>query len=196
MPKEEHKLFNKRNVVSFFIIFLMVSSILAIWQGSSSPSIPAYNGNKVTLEGNLYAIKSDIGTAYGYTYPSSLENIPLDSVFLKAVSSASELMILFDPNDENIAYVDILRSELAQRDLLVLKKSVGFSVTTNSSLYHYPVFNCTTIPYVTLYLRTRNGTSTQLSHEGNCLLLEATTGQDLVQVKDRFVYTLYGIMES
>lgn len=195
MSKEEHKIFNKRNVVSFFIIFLMVSSILAIWQGSSSPPIPAYNGDKVTLEGNLYAIKSDRGTAYGYTYPSSLENIPVDSVFLKAVSSASELMILFDPNDEDIAYVDILRSELAQRDLPILKKSMGFGLTTNSSLYSYPVYNCTTVPFVTLFLRTVNGTVAQLSQEGNCLVLEAATGQELIQAKDRLVYTLYGVME-
>ncbi len=194
LQEEKNKILSKRNVVSFFIIFLMVSSILAIWQGSTS-SIPSYNGHKVILEGNVYAIKSDVGTAYGYTYPSSLESIPVDSVFLATVSSTSEFIILFDPEDPSIKYIDLLRSELAQRDLPTLKKSVGFGVTMNSSLYPYPVFNCTTIPFMTLFLRTANGTITQLYQDGNCLVLEAPIGQELVQVKDRFVYTLYGIME-
>ncbi len=194
MRQEENKLLSKRNVVSFFIIFLMVSSILAIWQGSSS-SIPSYNGHKVTLDGNFYAIKSNVGTAYGYAYPSSLESIPVDSVFLHAVLSAPELMILFDPEDEDITYVDLLRSELAQHDLPILKKTIGFGMTMNSSVYHYPVFNCTNIPFVTLFLRTVNETTAQLYQDGNCLVLEAATGQELVQVKDRFVYTIYGIME-
>lgn len=194
MRQEENKFLSKRNVVSFFIIFLMVSSILAIWQGSTS-SIPSYNGYKVTPDGNFYAIKSDIGTVYGYTYPSSLESIPVDSVFLHAVLSASELMILFDPADASIEYIDLLRSELAQRDLPALKKSTGFGLTMNSSVYPYPVFNCTTISFVALFLRTANETTAQLYQEGNCLVLEAATGQELVQVKDRFVYTMYGIME-
>ncbi len=60
--------------MSFIIVFLMVSSILAIWQGTGSSSdIPSYNDYDISLDGNKYKIKSDFGTIFGYTYPSVLE---------------------------------------------------------------------------------------------------------------------------
>ena len=57
----------------------MVSSILAIWQGSGQGDIPDYNGHEISLEKNKYKIESDYGDVFGYTHPSSLEGYALDS---------------------------------------------------------------------------------------------------------------------
>lgn len=196
LRKEENKYLSKRNVISLFIILIMVSSILAIWQGStSSNTIPEYNGYEVQLEETHYVIALDIGDVYGYNYPSSLETISLENSYVQYLLSSSELYILFDPQDENIQVVEVLRSELAQRDFSGLGKSTGFAVTQANETYaSYPVLSCDTVTLPTLYLHTLNTTTTQISQDGGCIVLEAATWQDLVELKDRLVYTMYGVM--
>lgn len=197
LRKEENKIFSKRNIISFFIILIMVSSILAIWQGSTSSdtSIPDYNNHKVQLTKNYYIIASDFGKVYGYTYPSSLEAIPLQNSYVQYLLSSDELFILFYPQDENIPVVEVLRSELGQRDFPGLGKTVGFALTTANETYQYPVLSCTETSLPTLYLHTLNTTSASIYQNQGCIVLEAATWQELVELKDRLVYTMYGVME-
>lgn len=196
LRKEENSFFSKRNVISLFIILIMVSSILAIWQGStSSNTIPEYNDYEVRLEETHYVIASDFGDVSGYTYPGSLEAIPLEDSYVQYLLSSSELYILFDPQDENIPVIEVLRSELAQQDFSGLGKTVGFAVTQGNETYaSYPVMSCDTTPLPTLYLHTLNTTTTRIYQDAGCIVLEAATWQDIVELKDRLVYAMYGVM--
>lgn len=197
LRKEENKIFSKRNVISLFIILIMVSSILAIWQGStSSNTIPEYNSYEVRLEETHYVIDSDFGDVYGYTYPTSLETIPLENSYVQYLLSSSELFLLFDPQDENLPVIEVLRSELTQRDFYSLGKIIGFAVTqTNETYASYPVLSCNATSLPTLYLHTLNTTTSRIYQDAGCIVLEAATWQDLVELKDRLVYTMYGVME-
>ena len=113
--------------MSFIIVFLMVSSILAIWQGTGSSSdIPSYNDYDISLDGNKYKIKSDFGTIFGYTYPSVLEKYSFDSSFVAYILSSSTIVVLFDPNDAALAYIEVLRLDLGQEDFPTLGKSVSW----------------------------------------------------------------------
>jgi hypothetical protein len=185
-----------KNMVSLFFIMLMATSILAIWQGAGSDpnGLEPYNGYDIVIEGSSYSIESDIGEVRGYTYPSYLETITLEDWQLASFQEAGIVVILFDPTDEAISYIDVLRSHLASRDLYGLGKQAGFAITQESDDYLYDVMDCTTAPAGTLYLRTTAAATTQIYLEDNCLVLEGASGQDLVYAKDRLVYTLYGIM--
>jgi len=174
----------------------MASSILAIWNGSDdSSSLPDYNGHKIKLDGNYYVIKTDYGDVYGYTYPSYLETIEFVKSLSNAINPAGEIIILFDPDDEYINYIELFRSELAQRDLYNLGKTASFAITKENDEYSFPVLDCESAPVATIYLRTINLTTSHIYQEGNCIILEGESGLNLARVKDRFVYTLYKVME-
>jgi len=196
--KEESTFFNKKNIMSFIIVFLMVSSILAIWQGTSSSSdVPSYNDHDISLDGNKYKIESEYGPVYGYTYPSVLETYSFDSSFTTYLLSSPTALVLFDPTDPGLAYIEVLRLDLGQEDFPTLGKSVSFAVTEETTAYPYPVVSCASTSVPTLYLRTDNTTNSTSSifQDGGCIVLSATTWQELVQLKDRVVYGLAGIME-
>ena len=197
MPKkEENKIFSKRNIISFFIILVMVSSILAIWKGSSDTNTtPDYNDHKVKLENNKYVIDSDFGEVSGYNYPSFLETIPLNIGYVNYILSSNELYILFDPHDENLPVIEVMRSDLAQQDFYTLGKAVGFAVTAANETYPYPVLACNATALPTLYLHTHNLSNATIYQDHGCIVLEASSWQDLLELKDRFVYTMYGVMD-
>jgi hypothetical protein len=194
--KKNESWFSTKNVVSLFFIMLMATSILAIWQGSTDPNaLDPYNGHKISIEGDSYVIKTDLGEVNGYTYPSYLETITLEPWQLATLQGADSIVILFDPQDEYIAYIDVLRSHLGSYDLYQLGTLVSFAITQEDEAYPYDLLDCTTAPIGTLYFRTVEFSQTQIYNEDNCLVLEGATGQDLVYAKDRLVYTLYEIME-
>ena len=194
--KQEHKIFNKRNSISFFIAMIMVSSILAIWQGSGDPNTqPDYNGHKVTFDKTKYKIKTDNGYAFGYTYPSSLETYSLDLGMISYLRSSDTVAILFDPADSALRYIEVLRYDLAEDDLPGLGITPGFVITQTNETYSYPVTSCLNTTYPTIYLMTDNTTSSGTIYQDvGCVVLSAPDWQELVRLKDRLVYGLYGVM--
>jgi hypothetical protein len=197
MKKKTNTIFSMKNVLSLFFVLLMATSIFAIWQGGSSgdSGLEPYKKHAITIDGSGLVIESAYGNVYGYTYPSELESIGVDTAFLEAVLASDEIVVLFDPDDAAIDYIDTLRSQLALRDVIGLGKTTRFAITTESDVYAYDVLDCTTVPIVLVYMHTVENAVSQIYQQGNCLVLEAGSSQDLVRVKDRFVYTSYDIME-
>jgi hypothetical protein len=194
--KEEQRFFSKKNIMSLIIVFLMVSSILAIWQGSQdSNALPSYNDHDVSLDGDKYKIESDYGAIYGYSYPTALESIALDPAFVQYLSSSSNILLLFDPVDPLLPYIEVLRKELALEDLPLFSKTASFGITDVDDSYSYPIVSCATTTEPALFLQTDNMTTTRIYQDGGCIVLQAQTWQELVYLKDRVVYTLAGIME-
>ena len=60
--KPESKIFNKRNVIGLIIVFVMVSSLLAVWQGSYT-SLDNYNGFR---KAKILAYLSNPKSFYNY----------------------------------------------------------------------------------------------------------------------------------
>ncbi len=199
IKKKYEGFWSKKNIMSLIIVFLMISSVLAIWQGSQSSSsntIEPYNDHDITFTDEGFFIESDYGDIQGYSYPSSLEAISFDAALVQYLRSSSQVIVLFDPNDSNLEYVEILRSDFAVDDFPALVQEVSFALTTNSSLYSYPVLDCASTPLPTLYIHTANVTSPRIYQDSGCVVLEAARWEDLFKLKDRVVYTLAGIMDA
>ena len=170
--KEEQGFFSKKNIMSLIIVFLMVSSILAIWQGSQDPNaVPSYNDHDVSLDGSKYRIDSDFGDIYGYSYPTALESIALDPAFVQYLSSSSNIVVLFDPADPLLPYIEVLRKELALEDLPLFSKTASFGIIQANESYPYPVVSCATTTEPTLFLRTDNMTATRMYQDAGCIVL-------------------------
>ncbi len=194
--KDENTFFTKKNIMSLIIVFLMISSVLAIWQGSQDPNeLPSYNDNDIFLEDNKYRIETAYGNIYGYFYPTVLESIALEQTLVTFIFSSPTIIVLFDPTDPHISYIEVLRRDLAFDDLPLLGKTVSFGITEVNEIYPYTVVQCATTSEPTLYLRTDNTTTLKIYQDAGCVVLEASSWEELVQLKDRFVYTIFGVME-
>ena len=198
IKKKEEGFWTRKNIMSLIIVFLMISSVLAIWQGtqSSSDTIEPYNDHDISFTDEGFFIESDYGDIHGYSYPSSLEALSFDRALVSYLSSSSQVVILFDPEDSALEYIEILRSDLAGDDFPALLQEASFALTANSSLYSYPVLDCASTPLPTLFIHTANVTSPRIYQEVGCVVLEAVRWEDLFKLKDRVVYTLAGIMDA
>lgn len=200
IKKKNEGFWSRKNIMSLIIVFLMISSVLAIWQGSQSSSsntIEPYNDHEITfIDQEGFFIESDYGDIHGYSYPSSLEAISFDSALVQYIQSSSQLIILFNPEDSALEYIEVLRSAFAVDDLPAFAQEASFAITTNSSLYLYPVLDCASTPLPTLYLHTANVTSPLIYQNQGCIVLEAARWEDLFTLKDRVVYTLADIMDA
>lgn len=199
IKKKEDGFWSKKNIMSLVIVFLMISSVLAIWQGSqssSSNSIDPYNDHDIIFSDEGFFIESDFGDIHGYSYPSSLEAISFDTALVRYLQSSPQVLVLFDPEDTALEYIEILRSDLAVDDFPSLGQEASFALTTNSSQYSYPVLSCADASLPTLYLHTANVTVPIIYQHGGCVVLEASRWEDVFKLKDRVVYTLAGIMDA
>ena len=198
IKKKEEGFWTRKNIMSLIIVFLMISSVLAIWQGtqSSSDTIEPYNDHDITFTDEGFFIESDYGDIHGYNYPSSLEALSFDSALVSYLGSSSQVVVLFDPEDSALEYIEILRSNLAVDDFPAFGQEASFAITTNSSQYSYPVLDCASTPLPTLFIHTANVTSPRIYQEEGCVVLEAARGDDLFKLKDRIVYTLADVMDA
>ena len=174
IKKKEEGFWTRKNIMSLIIVFLMISSVLAIWQGSQSSSsntIEPYNDHDITFTDEGFFIESDYGDIHGYSYPSSLEALSFDRALVSYLGSSSQVVVLFDPEDTALEYVEILRSDLAVDDFPALAQEATFALTMNSSLYSYPVLDCASTPLPTLFIHTANVTSPQIYQDQGCVFL-------------------------
>jgi len=63
IKKKEEGFWTRKNIMSLIIVFLMISSVLAIWQGtqSSSDTIEPYNDHDISFTDEGFFIESDYG---------------------------------------------------------------------------------------------------------------------------------------
>ena len=133
-PKE-NKFWNKRNVVSLFFVLIMATSVLGMWKGGSNPT-QSYNDYKFELDGNYFTTEVNGNTAKFHYLPDSVESLELAPEISQTLEQAYAVTLLFDPNDELIQSIELLRMELGTEDFpILLNKGLIVAVTNTSSLY-------------------------------------------------------------
>jgi len=182
-------------MVSIFFAFLMVSSLLALWQGDPD-TITDYNGYNFKLEGNYYTTKVQRQKVYFHYLPESVLGVNFPVVLKERLQDSPSWGVLFDPEDENVGYVDLLRSEMEQQDRSVLEKEIHYALLNEaeegSAYAFFPVESCSE-DGVKIVLRT--GEETLIEEEENCVIFQAKTYNDLVLLKDVLLYYVFEIIE-
>lgn len=204
-PQQKKKpLFNTKVVICIFFAVIMVSSILAIWQGSTNASY-SYGDYDFRLEGNYYTTKAAGKKVYFHVLPEVVSNIAVPVAVVQALRDALLLTIAFAPDDSLLSTIDLLRSEFAVQDKKGFGKEISFAVLDDNkeklekkqdatAAYEvFPKITCTGTQKGIVVLRT--GTTMQALQEGNCIVLEGTNPEELVMVKDAVLYHYYGIIE-
>lgn len=184
------------NFVGWLIIILMISSVFGVmFYGFSNPQGSyKYNGHTLKVVENNYVTEIDGKQLTFYFLPENVENLNF-SEDIKAKLSSPILTILFDPEDENIEYMDLLRFELIELSSSEAIKTYFLpAMTKESDIYNLPIMSCddATATQPTLYFLT--GNSTKIYQDNNCIIFQGTYGTDIVRLRDRLLYQLSGIM--
>ena len=190
------KKFNSTLWMSLFIAFIMVLSILGIMVGETSPSGSKIKYNDFTFfrvqDGFMTKInKKDVRFSY---FPSDLENITIDPAIKDNFNNINMVYLTYNPNQPAVqAIANVLYSLKPILDDFFNIYSAN-SMTVNNT-YNLPVITCANATSTVPVIDFRESNSTQLLFEDNCIIFEASSASDFVLLKDRLLYSLFGILD-
>ena len=174
-----------------FIAFILVTSILGfVWKGG--PPKVEYNEIPFDPEGNGWSTEIDDQKVLFNYHPEEVDYINLSQTITQRLSTV-ELDTTYDLDDpyaEHIAKVQYtMEIGLSAFNVFIVK---GF---TTENEFERQVITCEdATPYVpVIYFKKSN--QTKVSLKGDCIVAEANRGEDLVKIKDRLLYAIFGVIE-
>ena len=184
---------NKKNIVSLFIVIIMVSSLLALWEGSSNDA-GKYGDFKFTMEGNgMYSTEINDEKVYFFSLPDQISSIEVAEDISEELKYADKMYLLFNPKDENIEVIEVLRRSFAEDELPLLGKSMFFGVVEFDETYSsLPVYDCENTTMTTILMKTSEEVG--IYKEGDCIVLSAKDSRDLFYVRDRLLFDLFEVI--
>ena len=178
-------------IVSLFIAFIMVTSIIGYIFADTQGTTTKYNGIKFTSTPNGWSAKID-GKMYLFSYdPRSLEDIEIPETV--SFDGVREIDATYDVNS---SYRETIAQSLFELSHVLPDKNIflraGF--TTNSS-YDVPIITCKdATPFIPV-IYYRNSNQTSIIHEGNCIILESYEGGSFLALTDKIAYKILGVIE-
>ncbi len=183
------------------IILSMIVSIFAVYVDNASQDSLRYGSQDFKITDNGYLTKIN-GTAMAfYYYPAELERINISAATIQKMHDSTFYVFLFSPNasSDDLAFIDVMRYDLSTQ----LNKQIYFAKTTDSENYPgLPVLSCANASKEALFFVIDTNTSTADTRISDpsptenpyCITMQARL-KELLALKDRLVYTNYGIMK-
>jgi hypothetical protein len=191
--QRERKFLNKKNIMTIFIVVLMVGSVIGYMFGRGSEESFDYNGYKFLRRGNKYILKVD-KTEFGFDYfPSSVVDINISTEILNKFSNKVEIDTISDNNSKFREGIAVAQYDMEQ--YLNTKGTYLVKGLTTENNYGMPVITCedATIKVPVIYFKESNQTKVQVNK--GCIILEAEEESDFIRIKDRIIYGLLGVIE-
>ncbi len=192
MRKQESKL--GRNLVTIFIVVLMVGSVMGYMFGRDSGEVLKYNEYKFSRTNNKFILKvNKQDVAFDY-FPSDVEDIEINPEILDKLSNKIEIDSTYDNNSKFKEGISV-----AQYDLDIYFDIVGIHFVkglTTENNYGLVIIECedATPNVPVLYFKESNETKVWIKDD--CIIAEAKNEFDIIRIKDRLIYGLYGIIEN
>jgi len=178
--------------MTFFIVAIMILSVLGFMIGRNSNEQLKYNDFKFTNKNNKFIIKinnKDLDFDY---FPSQVENFNISNEVIEKIKGKIQIDATSNFNDdfaESIAYTLFDMGEKLKILNIHLRK--GF--TTNTS-YNKPIITCNNAKTHIPVIMFEKSDKTVVYEENNCIIIKAGSQQDIIAVKDRILYSFFGII--
>ena len=192
MRKEKES--NQKQIIVYFIAFIMVSSIFGIMfsgYNSQSNSIK-YKGIKFTQQNNQWSTTINNQKLLFNYLPIDVEQITLNQDIKSAIYNKPQLDITSDVNDtfsEEIA--------LAQYTIALALNNVNIyprpGFTTNNK-FNLSIITCKDATQAVPVILFKQSNQTKVSIKDNCIIAEAKNNFDILRIKDRLLYSILGVI--
>ena len=196
--EEKFSLFSKRNAIGLIIIAIMVLSALGFMIGErNNTNSDTFNGHQFVSDGGYWYTNINNQQVKFRFHPSVVDNIILPDEARNSVKGTLMTYLTYDSTDKNIQYIEEIRLELEKELPELLKIYVSTGVTNATGAYSsFNTISCdnATASIPVIYFRTDINESFEYS--GNCLIVKASTGNDMFIMKDRLLLGLTGIVNN
>ena len=183
------------NWSAIIIAVILISSTFAITffgLTQNDSETQKYNGYKFTRVQAGWFTAIDGKQVFFNAAPSEVEHLILDPRMAQALKATPEIDVTSSLNDTNAEAIAVAEIQMEQVlvDLSQTYLRRGFLENTS---YNLPIIACSQPSQVpVIYFRT--GLNTSFYFEGSCLVAEADTAGDMLKLKDRIMYAIYGVI--
>lgn len=177
------------------LVFIMIgTSFSFIFLGFQPQNeVSRYNELKFVRHQGWWEAKINGRTAAFSFLPGEVEKIPAFGDFSRILRNKFEVDITYDMNstyNESIALAQYQISlTLAQYGVFVRK---GF---TANNTFNIPVITCNEATSNVPVVYFRQGNTTRINLENNCVIAHASSDMDFIKVKDRMLYEILGVVK-
>ena len=183
----------KLGLILFLVIIMIGTSFSFVFYGFT-PSVEKvkYNGLSFSSNGQIWTAKINGQEAAFSFLPADVQDISVKDDFSKILSGKYEIELTSEVNSTNKEYIALAEHQmgltLGSYNIFISK---GF--TANNS-FGLPIISCSNATQYTPVIYFRNGNSTSISVQNNCVVAEASSNTDFIRVKDRLLYGVLGVM--
>jgi len=183
-------------VMTWFIIILMVGGIFGVvFFGFGSGASPRVNdqGLEFTDRGSHWTTRiNNIEVPFSYL-PSQVSHIPLDALAANLLRGKLQIDVTSDFNNTFADQIALANFQMADTVVLLnVFTRTGFTSESGTTL---PIITCKDASSAVPVIYYRTGNQTQIYVDGNCIIAEMISSSDAVQLKDRMVYGMTGILQ-
>jgi hypothetical protein len=171
-------------------IMVLILAVLIGFSGGSGTS--RYNGFKVASGGDFWTIKIDKKPVFFTYHPADAEAIAVEKSAIDLLHLKPQIDVT---SDANSTLADSIA--LAEYQMATTMQNFGTYVRpgfTSDAGYDAPRINCSiATPFVpVIYFRESNQTT--ITVRDSCIIAEAQYAQDVIRIKDRLLYGIFGVI--
>lgn len=195
MRRPRRKLVSNKVLVSLFISFIMITSILGFILGGFTQTKEEleYNNHKFTRSGNYWETEVSNIKARVNFFPTELEDVNVSDEVISRIKSTKMVYITKPMQGNNLEAIGLASFELA--DFLVpLQIFSQAAISDNNTGYALPLLTCQNTTIFVPVISFENANQTQAYLNEDCIIIEAQYAQGFIQLKDKIILKFLGIM--
>ena len=186
----------KQKIMTLFIAIIMVMSVFGVmFYGFGSAGIQKKKYGDYTFlstgEGHLLSI-NDQETTFAFL-PESTEDLEVPADVKSRISGTKMLYLTADPEQADIQKISLAQYNFKRAvSAIYVYSEIGQTSDPDGTAQIITCSNATQFVPVIDY---RESNVTQLFMEGNCIVLEANSGDNFQRITDRLLYSLFTILD-
>ena len=188
--RKKHEKKNKIGiwVIILIVVLMLTSTIGYVFKGGSKEKYNGFSFSRVN-DGRWYTRINGRQMSFNY-FPEELESINLSNEVIDRIKTTNMVYFTHDPENRYSGDIALLKEMFWP--YFQIYADGGLTVNNTLGL---PVVGCdnatNTLPVI--YFKESNQTGFYL--DNNCIICELRSGEDFTALKERLLYSLFGIME-
>ena len=178
-----------------FIILIMIGTSFSVFFFGFAPASDTanYKGIKFTSNGNFWIARINAKDAAFSYLPAEVEYLMADEGMEKKLKNKFEIDLTYDFNSSFAQTIALAQHQmgltLASYNVYLRK---GF---TSNTTFNFPIITCDTATDIVPVIYIMEGNQSKIRLQGNCVIAEASSQNDVIKLKDRMLYSMLGVIK-